>query len=141
VTVAVLAGPGDRGAELAIPPGDLHWQACRSGGPGGQHVNKTASAIILTHLPTGTQIRADGSRDQSRNRQDALQRLRDTLASRQRQAVQDQRNQERSGQIGSGERSDKIRTIRMQDGQVNDHRTGRRIPLQRFLAGELEGLG
>jgi peptide chain release factor 1 len=139
VTVAVLnatqsATPTD------IRARDLRWQICCSGGPGGQHVNKTASAVILTHLPSGTQIRADRHREQGRNRSDAMERLRALLSHHAQTNSHMATNAQRCAQVGSGERSDKIRTIRMQDGQVVDHRNGSRIPLRCFLAGELEGL-
>ncbi len=123
-----------------LRPSDLRWQTCCSGGPGGQHVNKTASAVLVTHLPTGIQIRADRHREQGRNRADAIERLRERLITEARADHRRAANTQRCAQVGSGERSDKIRTIRAQDGQVVDHRTGSRIPIRRFLAGELEGL-
>lgn len=139
ITVAVLATQQD----VEMPefrPSDLRWQICCSGGPGGQHVNKTASAVILTHLPSGIQIRADRHREQGRNRADAIERLRARIAHHAQADNHLATNYQRCAQVGSGERSDKIRTIRVQDGQVVDHRNGSRIPLRRFLAGELEGL-
>lgn len=139
VTVAVLAAHQE--VEMSeFHPNDLRWQICCSGGPGGQHVNKTASAVILTHLPSGIQIRADRHREQGRNRADAIDRLRALLSHHARANNHLATNAQRCAQVGSGERADKIRTIRMQDGQVIDHRNGSRIPLRRFLAGELEGL-
>ena len=138
-TVAVLdARPSTTPPD--IRPGDLRWQICCSGGPGGQHVNKTASAVIVTHLPSGLQIRADRHREQGRNRADAIERLRARISHHAQADNHLATNTQRCAQVGSGERSDKIRTIRVQDGQVVDHRNGSRIPLKRFLAGELEGL-
>lgn len=139
VTVAVLASrqPGE---STEIRPSDLRWQICCSGGPGGQHVNKTASAVILTYLPTGMQIRADRHREQARNRAEAIERLRARLTDQATTMRHANTNAQRCAQVGSGERSDKIRTIREQDDQVIDHRNGRRVQLRRFLAGELDGL-
>lgn len=140
VTVAILEDVTGAAEQATIRNDELRWQTCRSGGAGGQHVNKTESAVLLTHLPSGIQIRSDGHREQGRNRAEAMARLRQRLADQAVVAASSATNSLRIGQIGSGERADKIRTIRMQDDVVTDHRNGRKTTVRRFLAGDLDAL-
>ena len=123
ITVAVL-GEVERG-ESVIRDHDLEWSTCRASGKGGQHLQKTDSAVQLTHLPTGIQVRCEGERSQRQNRTAALDALRDRLAGIERDRAAEQRAAERRGQVGSGMRGDKRRTIRVQDDTVTDHVTGR----------------
>ena len=133
ITVAVLGEETER--ELVIPDGDLEWSTCRAPGKGGQHVQKTDSAVQVTHLPTGLQVRSHEERSQHQNRAIALRKLRELLASAQRRADADARAADRRGQVGSGMRGDKRRTVREQDGVVVDHETGRTWRLRDYVRG------
>lgn len=123
ITVAVLDEIADR--EVVIRDEDLEWSTCRASGKGGQHLQKTDSAVQLTHLPTGLQVRSEGERSQRQNRVIALQTLSERLAKIDRDTAAGARAAARRGQIGSGMRGDKRRTVRVQDDTVTDHVTGR----------------
>ncbi len=123
ITVAVL--DEQAASELVIRDEDLEWTTCRSPGKGGQHVQKTDSAVQVTHLPTGVQVRSHGDRSQHNNRLDALAKLRAKLEGAQRDGARAARAADRRDQVGSGMRGDKRRTIRVQDDSVVDHLTGR----------------
>jgi len=133
ITVAVLPEPTE--VEVRIAPGDLEWSTCYGTGPGGQKRNKTESTVLLTHRPTGMQIRCETSRSQQQNRVTALALLRARLWARVHEKLTAERAQERRDQLGSGMRGDKRRTIRCQDGTVVDHVTGRRWELKAYLRG------
>ncbi|HXT99717.1 MAG TPA: peptide chain release factor-like protein, partial [Polyangia bacterium] len=133
ITVAVLPEPTE--VEVRIAPGDLDWSYCLGTGPGGQTRNKTACTVLLTHRPTGLQVRCETTRSQHHNRIDALALLRAKLWAREHERVHAARAQERRDQLGSGMRGDKRRTIRCQDGTVVDHVTGRRWELRQYLRG------
>ena len=133
ITVAVLPVPDE--TELCIRPVDLEWSACRSSGKGGQNLQKTNSAVQLTHLPTGIQIRCESERSHHHNRIAALAALRARLAAEQRAERAADRDRNRRGQIGSGMRADKRRTVRVQDGVVVDHLTGRTWRLRDYQRG------
>ena len=105
---------------------DLEWTTCRSSGAGGQHVNKTSSAVQLKHIPSGISVRVE-SRSQHQNKQEALSLIKMRLAALEKDKVFSARTTDRKKQAGSGQRGDKIRTIRIQDGIVTDHKTGRRL--------------
>lgn len=136
VTVAVLAILPEQAA--GIRDEDIEWTATRGSGPGGQHRNVTSSAVQMRHLPTGITVRIENERSQGQNRALALR----VIASRVAEAARSQRDSveasERKRQVGSGQRGDKIRTVRMQDGRVVDHRTGKKTTLDRYLAGHIE---
>lgn len=133
ITVAVLDEEAER--ELVIRDEDLAWTTCRAPGKGGQHVQKTDSAVQVTHLPTGLQVRSHEERSQRQNRAIALERLRERLAQAQRDAAFAARAADRRGQVGSGMRGDKRRTVREQDGVVVDHETGRTWRLRDYVRG------
>ena len=133
ITVAVLPEPTE--VEVRIAPGDLDWSTCFGTGPGGQKRNKTESTVLLTHRPSGLQIRCETSRSQQHNRIAALALLRARLWAREHERLHEQRAQERRQQLGSGMRGDKRPTIRCQDGTVVDHVTGRRWELRAYLRG------
>ena len=123
VTVAVLPEPDARA--LSIEERDLDWSTCRGTGAGGQKRNKTESTVQLTHLPSGMQIRCESSRSQLENRRVALALLRARLWQAELERRESVRAADRRRQIGSGMRGDKRRTVRVQDGAVVDHVTGR----------------
>jgi peptide chain release factor 1 len=134
ITVAVLAEPTT--GELRLHPGELHWAVCRGSGPGGQNRNKTETAVIVTHLPTGVTVRCETERSQHQNREIALSLLRARLWAAEVARRQGARAAQRREQVGSGMRGDKRRTVRCQDGAVTDHLTGRRWSLREYERGE-----
>ena len=119
---------------------DIEWQAVRGSGSGGQARNKTSNAVILKHLSTGLTVRVETSRSQWQNRESAKRLLLARLAERVSQKQSSLRSKNRRQQLGSGMRGDKIRTIRMQDGSVIDHKTGKRTTVTRYLRGYMEDL-
>lgn len=118
-TVAVL--PEAEDIDVDIKPEELRIDTMRAGGAGGQHVNKTESAVRITHIPTGI-IVVSAEKSQHQNRRLAMQVMRSRLFELQRQKAADQRAKERKDQVGSGDRSQRIRTYNFQQGRVTDHR-------------------
>ena len=139
VTVAVL--PEVDEIEFEINPKDLQIDTYRSGGAGGQHVNKTESAIRITHLPTGTVVECQDERSQYKNKDKAMKILRSRIFER----MQAEQNQaiasERKLQVGTGDRSERIRTYNFPQGRVTDHRIGLTLyKLDSILNGDLDEL-
>jgi peptide chain release factor 1 len=134
ITVAVLREPTE--LELHIDPRDLEWSFSRGSGPGGQHRNKTESAVDLVHVPTGTVVHCESERSQQENKRLALGALRARILAVERDRDRKERGAARKDQIGSGMRGDKRRTIRCQEGTVTDHVTGRTWRLREYLRGE-----
>ena len=136
-TVAVL--PEAEETEVAIAPEDLRIDTFRSGGAGGQHVNKTESAIRVTHLPTGTVVECQDQRSQRENKERALKVLRSRLLQQKQDAYDEAYNAQRQSQVGSGDRSEKIRTYNFPQDRVTDHRIGLTLRnLQGVLDGDLD---
>ena len=139
VTVAVL--PEADEVEVEINPKDLQIDTYRSGGAGGQHVNKTESAIRITHIPTGTVVECQDERSQYKNKDKAMRVLRSRLYEMEREKQAAQTAAARKSQVGSGDRSERIRTYNFPQGRVTDHRIGLTLyKLDAILDGDLDEL-
>ena len=136
-TVAVL--PEAEDVDVEINDSDLEMEAFRASGPGGQSVNKVNSAIRITHLPTGIAVACQEERSQHKNRERAMRLLRAKLKQQQEEEMRQERVQERRIQVGSGERSEKIRTYNFPQNRVTDHRIELTVhQLDRVLEGQLD---
>lgn len=138
ITVAVMAVPTQ--SSFKLDDRDLEWKTCRGSGAGGQHRNVTDSAVQVTHLPSGLQVRAENERSQHQNREVALELLRARLADAAASKAETERNALRKGVIGTGMRGDKGRTVQVQNDKVIDHRTGKVMRVREYLKGDLSGL-
>ena len=137
VTVAVL--PEAEEVELHIDPTDLKIDVFRSSGAGGQHINKTESAVRITHLPTGMVVECQDERSQHKNRDKAMKVLRSRLLESMQQAQNDKVASERRSQVGTGDRAEKIRTYNFPQGRLTDHRIGLTIyRLEAVMNGALD---
>ena len=137
VTVAVL--PEAEDVEVEINPADLEIDTYRSGGAGGQHVNKTDSAIRITHKPTGVVVECQDERSQFKNRDKAMKMLKTKLLDMEREKQQSAIASERRSQVGSGDRSERIRTYNYPQGRLTDHRIGLTLySLESILDGRLD---
>ena len=137
VTVAVL--PEAEEVEVQINPADLQIDTFRSGGAGGQHVNKTESAIRITHLPTGIVVECQDERSQHKNKEKAMKILRSRIYEAMQTEKDAARADERRLQVGTGDRSERIRTYNYPQGRVSDHRIGLTLyKLEAFLNGDLD---
>ncbi len=134
VTVAVLPEPTD--AEVRLSERDIEVSTTRGSGPGGQNRNKVETCVIVKHLPTGLTVRAESERSQHQNRATAMALLRARLQAAERERIVGDRAEQRRQMLGSGQRGDKRRTIRVQDGTVHDHVTGRRWQFKQYERGE-----
>ena len=137
-TVAVLPEPED--VEIDIKPDDYRKDIFHASGPGGQHVNKTASAVRLTHLESGIVVSMQDEKSQHKNLAKALRILKSRLYDRMQQAEEQKRASERKSQVGSGDRSQKIRTYNFPENRITDHRIGFRCNLDQTIAGNIQPL-
>lgn len=137
VTVAVL--PEADEVEVDINPADIKIESCKSSGAGGQHINKTESAVRLTHIPSGIVIECDGERSQLQNKEKALKLLYTKLYDIKEKEQNDQIASTRKSQVGTGDRSEKIRTYNYPQSRVTDHRINKTIfNLDSFLNGNVD---
>ena len=139
VTVAVL--PEVEDVEIDINPDDLQIDAFRAGGAGGQHVNETSSAIRITHLPTGLVVECQDERSQFKNKDKAMKILRSRLYEKAQSEQNEKIASERKLQVGTGDRSERIRTYNYPQGRVTDHRIGLTLyKIESILNGDLDEL-
>ena len=136
-TVAVL--PEAEDVEIEINPGDLKIDTYRASGAGGQHVNRTDSAVRITHLPTGLVVTSQDQRSQIQNREKAMRVLKSRLYDLQRQKQQSEYADQRKVQVGTGDRSERIRTYNFPQGRVTDHRIGLTLyKIDSIMGGDLD---
>ena len=134
-TVAVLPEPED--VEVSLSPEDYRKDLFCASGPGGQHVNKTASAVRLTHLATGIVVQCQDEKSQHKNLAKALRVLKTRLYEHERQIEHEKRSSERKGLVGSGDRSQRIRTYNFPQNRLTDHRINESFTLDQVMAGRL----
>lgn len=135
-TVAVL--PEAEDVDIQINAGDLRIDTMRASGAGGQHVNTTDSAVRITHLPSGIMV-TSSEKSQHRNREIAMQVLKTRLYDQERQRVDSERSADRAAQVGSGDRSERIRTYNFPQGRMTDHRINLTLyKLDQVMAGDLD---
>ncbi len=136
-TVAVL--PVVEDVEIEINPADIKMEVFRSSGAGGQHINKTSSAVRLIHEPTGIVVECQTERSQFQNRDNAMRMLRTKLYEMEKQKQDSEISNARKSQVGSGDRSEKIRTYNYPQGRITDHRIGMSIyQMENFLNGDID---
>jgi peptide chain release factor 1 len=132
----VMAEPED--VEIELKQDDYRLDRFSASGPGGQHVNKTQSAVRLTHLATGIVVQCQDEKSQHKNLAKALRVLKTRLYEAKREEEQRKRSTERRTKIGSGDRSEKIRTYNYPQNRVTDHRINQNFNLQNVVAGDME---
>ncbi|KDC37568.1 RF-1 domain protein, partial [Bordetella bronchiseptica GA96-01] len=139
-TVAVMP-EADAMSDIVINPSDLRIDTFRASGAGGQHINKTDSAVRITHVPTGLVVECQDDRSQHRNKDKAMQVLAARLKDKEMRERQSKEAAERKSLIGSGDRSERIRTYNYPQGRVTDHRINLTLyKLQQIMEGDLDEL-
>ena len=138
-TVAVM--PEAEEVDVEIRPEDLRIDIYRASGAGGQHVNKTESAVRITHIPTGTVVTCQDERSQHKNKARAMKVLASRILAAERERQSNEQSADRKAQVGSGDRSERIRTYNFPQGRVTDHRVNLTLySLDRFMDGDIEGM-
>jgi len=139
VTVAVM--PEMEEVDININPADLRIDTYRAGGAGGQHVNKTDSAVRITHIPTGIVVQCQDERSQIKNRAKAMKILMSRMHEAERERIDKERSEQRKQQVGTGDRAEKIRTYNFPQNRVTDHRVEVTLKkLDRVMEGDLEDI-
>lgn len=140
-TATVLVLPDTDDVEIEIDPADLTFETHRASGAGGQHVNKTDSAVRITHLPTGITVNCQDGRSQHENRATALRIIKARVYDEYQRKANEEKSKERQSKIGTGDRSEKIRTYNYPQNRVTDHRIGLTIQqLDRIVEGKLDDI-
>lgn len=138
-TASVAIMPAVEPKEVSINPGDLEVSFFRSSGPGGQNVNKVETAVRIVHKPTGVVVSSQAGREQNKNREVAMEILRSKLHEEQMDRQQAEMGSLRRDQIGSADRSEKIRTYNFPQDRITDHRIGKKFSnLEKILDGDLD---
>jgi len=137
-TVAVLPEPEE--VDVDIKTEDLRIDTMRASGAGGQHVNKTESAVRIVHEPTGVMVVCMDEKSQHKNRAQAMRILRTRLYELERKRIHDERAAERKSQVGSGDRSERVRTYNFPQNRCSDHRLGENYSLEQVMAGKLDAM-
>ena len=136
--MAVL--PEAEDVDIVVDPNDIRIDTMRSSGAGGQHVNTTDSAVRITHIPSGI-VMTSSEKSQHRNREIAMQVLKTRLFDMERQRVDSERSANRAAQVGSGDRSERIRTYNFPQGRMTDHRIGLTLyKLDQIMTGDLDDI-
>ncbi|MEM6912146.1 MAG: peptide chain release factor 1 [Verrucomicrobiota bacterium] len=140
-TASVAVLPEAEEVDVEIKPDDLRIEVCRAGGAGGQHVNRTESAVQVFHEPSGIMVRCEQERSQIQNRERALKILRAKLFEAKQREEAEKYSAHRKALIGSGDRSEKVRTYNFPQGRVTDHRIGKTVHhIEAFVGGEIDDL-
>ena len=138
-TATVVVLPEVEDVEIELNPADIKMEVFRASGAGGQHVNKTSSAVRLIHVPTGTVAECQTERSQFQNRDYAMKLLRSKIYEEEKQKQDSEVANARKSQVGSGDRSEKIRTYNYPQGRITDHRIGLSIyQMENFLNGDID---